>query len=174
MIRLLFPPNRSVKTNSDGSHVVISHSTSKEVLVHFSITYYHTTFRVGKISGVQPHISCLPFLLLFFQFFSFLIVSMLNGFRSIDLLHWKLLYGLDTQLSLNCLSFTVGFCVRYRLRSVLGVFKLNEFRFSFLVSGTLYDKGRFPFRAHSVSERCYCTKKFYNNARGVSLQKDVG
>jgi len=80
------------------------------------------------------------------------------------MLHWKLRYGLGTQLSLNCLSFTVGFCVRYRLRSVLGVFKLTGLRFFILVSGTLYDKGRFPFGAHSVSERCYCTKKFYNNA----------
>ena len=169
MIHLLFPPNRSVNTNSEGSHVVISHSTSNEVLAHFSITYYHTAFGVDKVSGVQPHISCIPILLLFFQFFLFLFVSVLNGFRSIDLLQWIMRYGLGTRLSLNCLSFTVGFCVRYILRSVLGVFKLTVVRFIFLVSGTLYDKGRFPFSAHSVSERCYYRKKFYNNARGVSL-----
>jgi len=61
------------------------------------------------------------------------------------------------------------------MQTLFGVrFKLTAVRILFLVSGALYDKGRFPFGAHSVSERCYCTKKFHNNARGVSLHKDVG
>jgi hypothetical protein len=82
--------------------------------------------------------------------------------------------GLGTQLSLNGLSFTSGFYVRNSLISVLSVFKLTVFRFIFLVSRTLYDKGRFTFSAHAISERCCSTEKFYNNARGVSWQKDVG
>jgi len=109
--------------------------------------------------------SNVPFSFLFFFYYCFRV----NGFRSIDFLHWILRYGLGTQLSLNCLSFTVRFWVRYTLLSVAGLFKPAAVRFLLLVSGTLYNKGRFPFSAHSVSERCYCTKKFYNNARGVSL-----
>jgi hypothetical protein len=82
-------------------------------------------------------------------------------------------YGLGTQLSLNCLPLTAGFCVRYRLRSVFSVFKLLVRLCSWYAEHCTI-KSRFLFSAHSASERCYFTKKFYNTARGVTHQKDVG
>jgi hypothetical protein len=187
MIHLLFPPNRSVKTNSGGSHVVISHSTSTEVLVHVSITYYRTTYVVRKVSGAHPQISCVTIVLLFFKcsFFFYWFRFKWFSFDRPFALDFTPYFRdcrkcCDMGWAHNC-PWTV--C----LLLLVSVLDTDFVRCSVCSNWLLFRlyswyperstiKIRFPFSAHSASERLLykevlqqCTRRYLTERRGLTL-----